>query len=320
MLKKHLVNIEQQKSILLLDRKITIPSVSYCLRICQVLYSRHINKFQENYDEDDYTTVITMDELQQPTDADHQHESTEKPQTDNYNKCNGHCKSFDAPAESALAADDKKKKISKFLKSMKTVLIGDSKPVPDLPSNHNGNFCTKYIYKMKGGQKRPPYDKPVEALLSFITSFIGIGILTSIDYYLMKSTVSTTVIGSFGATAVLVFSAIKSPLAQPRNLIFGHLIAALIGVTMQLLLGSKFPWLAAALAVSLSIAIMSLTHTVHPPAGATALIAVYSDQKIHDLGFLYAVIPVLVGALILLVVALVTNNLFPSRKYPNYWY
>jgi CBS-domain-containing membrane protein len=78
-------------------------------------------------------------------------------------------------------------------------------------------------------------------------------------------------------------------------------------------------WLAAALAVSFAIVSMLATKTLHPPGGATALIAVIGGPTIHSLGFLYAVIPAGAGAVILLIVALVVNNLSRNRKYPEYW-
>ena len=78
-------------------------------------------------------------------------------------------------------------------------------------------------------------------------------------------------------------------------------------------------WVAAAMAVSLAIVIMLATKTLHPPGGATALIAVIGGAKIHSLGFLYAVLPAGAGALVLLIVALLVNNLAPTRKYPEYW-
>jgi len=62
---------------------------------------------------------------------------------------------------------------------------------------------------------------------------------------------------------------------------------------------------------------MQITKTLHPPGGATALIAVIGSEKVKSLGFLYVVSPVLTGALILLAVALVFNNLTPYRKYPT---
>ena len=78
------------------------------------------------------------------------------------------------------------------------------------------------------------------------------------------------IIGSFGASAVLIYGAIKSPLAQPRNLLGGHVFSALIGVTCYQLLDSHL-WLAAAVAVATAIAFMHATKTLHPPGGATGL-------------------------------------------------
>ncbi len=78
-------------------------------------------------------------------------------------------------------------------------------------------------------------------------------------------------------------------------------------------------WFASALAVSTAIAVMHLTKTLHPPGGATALIAVIGGHKIHALGYLYAVIPVGVGASIMLAVALLVNNIPKNRKYPEFW-
>jgi CBS-domain-containing membrane protein len=81
-----------------------------------------------------------------------------------------------------------------------------------------------------------------------------------------------------------------------------------------------FLWLAAALAVSLSIAAMHATKTLHPPGGATALIAVISGPKILHLGYLYVLIPVAAGAVIMLLVALLVNNLALGRRYPEFWW
>jgi CBS-domain-containing membrane protein len=126
------------------------------------------------------------------------------------------------------------------------------------------------------------------------------------------------IIGSFGASAVLVFGAIKSPLAQPPNLIGGHLISALIGVTAFKLL-HPWMWLAAAVGVATAIAAMHATKTLHPPGGATALIAVIGGEKIHNLGYLYALVPVTAGAAVLLLVALIVNNIPKTRRYPEFW-
>jgi CBS-domain-containing membrane protein len=77
--------------------------------------------------------------------------------------------------------------------------------------------------------------------------------------------------------------------------------------------------LAAAVAVATAIALMHATKTLHPPGGATALIAVIGSEKIHALGFLYAIIPAGTGAVIMLVVALLVNNLPKTRRYPEFW-
>jgi len=176
----------------------------------------------------------------------------------------------------------------------------------------------EYLSKMKGGAKSPPGVGFAEVLWSWLGAVIGVGICgyLSANYFEPKDL--TLLIGSFGASAVLVYSAIKSPLAQPRNLVGGHIIAGIIGVACYKAFGAT-PWMAGALAASLAIVAMLLTKTLHPPAGATALIAVIGGDKIHNLGFLYAFVPAGLGALVLLTVALLVNNLSRNRKYPEYW-
>jgi CBS-domain-containing membrane protein len=78
-------------------------------------------------------------------------------------------------------------------------------------------------------------------------------------------------------------------------------------------------WLASSISVATAIALMHATKTLHPPGGATALIAVIGGDRIHDLGFLYALVPAGLGALVMLVVALVVNNMVPRRRYPVFW-
>ncbi|MBU5638971.1 HPP family protein [Geomonas sp. Red69] len=119
-------------------------------------------------------------------------------------------------------------------------------------------------------------------------------------------------IGSLGASAVLLFGATESPLAQPRNLVGGHLVSALVAVVVVALFGST-P-LSMAFAVATSIFLMNLTHTTHPPGGATALIGVQGGA---GLGFV--LLPVLTGTLILLTVACFTNNVVYHRSYPRHW-
>ncbi len=176
-----------------------------------------------------------------------------------------------------------------------------------------------YLLKMKGGAKSPPGVGFTEVLWSWLGAVIGVGICGYLSSQYFEPRDLTLLIGSFGASAVLVYAAIKSPLAQPRNLIGGHIIAGIIGVACYKMFGGTL-WLAGALAASLAIVAMLLTKTLHPPAGATALIAVIGGEKIHNLGFLYAFVPAGLGAFILLIVALLVNNLSKNRKYPEYWF
>jgi CBS-domain-containing membrane protein len=175
-----------------------------------------------------------------------------------------------------------------------------------------------YFSKMKGTTKSPPAVRLSEIIWSWIGSFLGIAAVAAVNTTIVDKTDLVMIIGSFGASAVLIYGAIRSPLAQPRNLIGGHIISAAIGVTAFKLLPAPL-WLTSAIAVATSIAIMHATKTLHPPGGATALIAVIGSQKIHNLGYLYVLIPAGVGPLIMLAVALLVNNLPENRRYPEFW-
>ncbi|OGG95444.1 MAG: hypothetical protein A2508_10135 [Candidatus Lambdaproteobacteria bacterium RIFOXYD12_FULL_49_8] len=175
-----------------------------------------------------------------------------------------------------------------------------------------------YFAKMAGKGQSAPLTPPAEIYWSWLGSFLGISAVAGLHYFWAAPQDLVMIIGSFGASAVLVYGAISSPLAQPRNLIGGHFLSALVGVACFQFFGDM-PVLAGALAVSLAIVLMQLTITLHPPGGATALIAVIGSDNLHNLGYFYALIPALSGALVMLVVALLVNNLAPTRKYPMYW-
>ncbi|ETS80950.1 hypothetical protein PFICI_08479 [Pestalotiopsis fici W106-1] len=129
------------------------------------------------------------------------------------------------------------------------------------------------------------------------------------------------IIGSFGAAAVLEFYAIDSPLAQPRNAVFGQLLASIIGVGIRKLFEKgeslqNLMWLGGSVSCALATAVMALTGTVHPPAGATALLAVV-DNNVAAIGwFLLPVI--LLGCVLMQIVALLLNNV--HRRFPLYWW
>lgn len=172
---------------------------------------------------------------------------------------------------------------------------------------------------MSGTTKSPPRVNFSEIAWSWIGAFLGITAVAYISYNILEGTDLVMIIGSFGASAVLAYGAIKSPLAQPRNLIGGHVISAIIGVAIYNVLHSHM-WLSTSLAVATAIAVMHATKTLHPPGGATALIAVIGSEKIHNLGFFYAIIPVGLGAVIMLIIALIVNNIPKSRRYPEFWF
>ena len=175
-----------------------------------------------------------------------------------------------------------------------------------------------YFKKMRGTTKSPPRVSGGEIVWSWIGSFLGIASVSILNFKLLEGSDLVMIIGSFGASAVLVYGAIKSPLAQPRNLIGGHVISAAIGVAIFSLFQGE-PWLAAPVAVATAIAAMHATKTLHPPGGATALIAVIGTEKIHALGFLYVLVPAGAGAMIMLLVALIFNNISKKRRYPEFW-
>lgn len=175
-----------------------------------------------------------------------------------------------------------------------------------------------YLEKMKGTTQSPPRVSANEILWSFIGSFSGIAAIALTHYKMVSPQGLVMIIGSFGASAVLIYGAIRSPLAQPRNLMGGHILSALVGVTAFRHFGGE-PWLAASLAVSVAIAGMHLTKTLHPPGGATALIAVLGGNDIHALGYWYVLMPAGLGAGMMLLVALLVNNIPDKRRYPEFW-
>ena len=201
-----------------------------------------------------------------------------------------------------------------------------------------------YFSKMSGITTSPPAVSFSEIWWSWIGAFLGISSLSYLHFNIcLTGTDIEMLVGSFGASAVLIYGAIKSPLAQPRNLVGGHIISAIIGVacykllgagittiafvdpnsfigdTCSILFGTPHMWIASSLAVATAIAAMHATKTLHPPGGATALIAVMGSDRIHNLGFFYPLIPVGAGALIMLIVALLVNNIPKSRRYPEFW-
>lgn len=141
---------------------------------------------------------------------------------------------------------------------------------------------------------------------------LGGGLAIGALALLGASTGVTLLLGSFGASCVLVFGFPESPLAQPANVIGGHVICTLIGLALLNACGNH-PW-SLALAVGLSIAAMMLTRTVHPPAGSNPVIVFLSHPA-----WSFLVFPVLCGAALLVLIGLAYNNLVHKSRYPTYW-
>ncbi|TEA15849.1 Transmembrane protein [Colletotrichum sidae] len=163
----------------------------------------------------------------------------------------------------------------------------------------------------------------VPTFWAFIGVFCGVAVVAQVSQQIpsFKEHGAPIIVGSFGAAAVLEFYSIESPLAQPRNSVFGQLLSAVVGVAVCKLfqLSPHFQhvrWLGGALSCALATTVMALTKTVHPPAGATALLAVVDDGVVNLGWFLVPV--VMLGCVVMLATALVVNNI--QRCFPQYWW
>lgn len=144
-----------------------------------------------------------------------------------------------------------------------------------------------------------------ELIGTAVGCFCGLGLVS----HLSMQEHMPLLIASFGATSLLLFAYPQAPMAQPRNVIGGHFISALIGVSCYNLLGLS--WLSITLAATLAILAMLITDTAHPPGGATALVAIMGEA---DYSFVFT--PILFGAVILVCVAIIVNYFTPGRHYP----
>lgn len=124
---------------------------------------------------------------------------------------------------------------------------------------------------MRGASKAPPLPGKREIALAFLGSFLAIGCIALVHEPMLKATGLPLAIAPFGASAVLVFGAFRSPLAQPRNVIGGHVLSGLVGVTVYQLVGDA-QVAAVSLAVPAAIALMHISGALHPPGGATAFV------------------------------------------------
>jgi CBS-domain-containing membrane protein len=167
-----------------------------------------------------------------------------------------------------------------------------------------------YWFKTFGRWQACSVDQPhyQHVFWSWLGSFCAI----TITAYLTVKTNSPLLMAPFGATAVLIFAVPDSPLAQPRNVIGGNCLGALVSLLILQFLGAS-TW-TTGLAVSLSIGITQLTRTLHPPAGAIAVVVMMTHPSWY-----FLLTPTLSGSLIFVLCAVIFNNLAEERTYPKYW-
>ena len=145
-----------------------------------------------------------------------------------------------------------------------------------------------------------------EPIISAFGAFLCISLIAFINSY---NDFNIWLIPPFGATMVLVMAVHESPLAQPKNIFFGHILSALSGVLIYFFLGMSF--LSIGLAVAISVWAMMITKTIHPPAGANPIIAILGGK-----GISFILLPVAIGALIIIVFAVIYNKIL-KRNYPK---
>lgn len=165
-----------------------------------------------------------------------------------------------------------------------------------------------YISKMKGVGRSPLKVNVKDSATGLFGGFLTIFALV----YLTNMTSALWLMAPFGASCVLAFGVWNAPLSQPRNIVGGHVVSTFIGLATYHILGDE-PW-AIGLAVGLAIASMMLTKTTHPPAGADPLVVMLGQYS-----WSYLIMPVFIGSVVIVLFALIINNLRKNRNYPTFW-
>lgn len=169
-------------------------------------------------------------------------------------------------------------------------------------------FLPSIFRRLRGGDPVPARAPWKTIVLAGLGAVSAIGLVAG----LTEAIRLPLVLGSFGATCVLVFGFPDVPFSQPRNIVAGHVLSSLIGLICLGLFGPH-PW-AVGLAVGFAVVAMMATRTVHPPAGSNPVIVFLAAP---DWSFLVA--PTLVGAILVAAVALIWNNATRPRNWPRYW-
>lgn len=171
------------------------------------------------------------------------------------------------------------------------------------------SFLHRYFAKMKTAERTTQKALPENAIMGFFGGFLTILVLMLIT----QISGDSWIMAPFGASCVLAYSAWDAPFSQPRNIVGGHFISTLVGLAILHSIGTSI-W-SISLAVGIAIAMMVLTKTVHPPAGADPLVVMLAKSEWSFLLF-----PSLFGAIAIVFIALLINNLHNNRSYPRFWY
>ena len=196
---------------------------------------------------------------------------------------------------------------------------------PYIPHNQIRHLPTPISHWL-GYRSKTPKEPPIliQWLLTLFATVAGICVVGAVYTRApgIKQWNPPPIVASLGASAVLDYNTIKSPLAQPRNNILGHTVAAIVGVAISKAFQNaphffmNFSWVAAAVACGAASVAMSLSNAVHPPGGATAILACTQSQIIA-MGWTFPPV-ILVASLLMLGVALLMNNTL--RQYPTFWW
>ena len=147
-----------------------------------------------------------------------------------------------------------------------------------------------------------------QSILAGLFSIITIGILTLLTY---KTDFGVFLIASFGSSMVLLFGYPESPFAQPKNVFFGHLLTALVGIIFLKFIPLPI-FITIPLAVGFGVGLMILFNVTHPPAGGNPIIVI-----IGGVSFEYLLSPVISGSIIIIIFAIVLNRLILKKNYPS---
>jgi len=184
---------------------------------------------------------------------------------------------------------------------------------------------TEYVRKFKGqGQKKPPGSSWSESVFSSVTAFLGLLVVSSL-HYTFEDDGFIFLLGSFGAVATIVFSIPFVTYAQPRNIVVSHVVAGVTALVLDYAIDERYgvmaipQWVADALIPAIIIFIISYLGFIHPPAAACGLIYIRGGEDIKNVGWMYLVMPSLIGCVILIAMGVMCNNLRGDRRYPLYW-